>query len=65
MVLSAEDQKRISGSLHPVVWTIERKPNRRALATTIGARMSFEDPNVQRLYRNAVLWSLGYAIPKP
>ena len=65
MVLSAEDQKRISGSPHPVVWTIESKPNRRALATTIGARKSFEDPNVQRLYRNAVLWSLGYAIPKP
>ena len=64
MVLSAEDQKRISGSPHPVVWTIESKPNRRALATTIGARKSFEDPNVQRLYRNAVLWSLGYAIPK-
>ncbi|HAE18059.1 MAG TPA: hypothetical protein DCG41_02470 [Verrucomicrobiales bacterium] len=65
MVLSAEDQKRISGSPHPIVWTIESKPNRRALATTIGARKSFEDPNVQRLYRNAVLWSLGYAIPKP
>ena len=65
MVLSAEDQGRLSGSPHPIVWTIESKQNRRALATTIGARKSFEDPNVQRLYRNAVLWCLGRAVPEP
>lgn len=65
MVLSAEDQRRIIGSPHPIVWTIESNPNRRALVTTIGARKSFEDPNVQRLYRNAVLWSLGHVVPKP
>ena len=65
MVLSAEDQGRLSGSPHPLVWTIDSKQNRRALATTIGARKSFEDPNVQRLYRNAVLWCLGRAVPEP
>jgi len=65
MVLSAEDQGRLSGSPHPIVWTIESKQNRRALATTIGARKSFENPNVQRLYRNAVLWCLGRAVPEP
>jgi len=65
MVLSAEDQGRLSGSPHPIVWTIESKQKRRALATTIGARKSFEDPNVQRLYRNAVLWCLGRAVPEP
>jgi glucose/arabinose dehydrogenase/azurin len=65
MVLSVEDQGRLSGSPHPIVWTIESKQNRRALATTIGARKSFEDPNVQRLYRNAVLWCLGRAVPEP
>ena len=65
MVLSAEDQRRIIGSPHPIVWTIESNPNRRALVTTIGARKSFEEPNVQRLYRNAVLWSLGHVVPKP
>jgi glucose/arabinose dehydrogenase/azurin len=64
MVLSAEDQGRLSGSPHPIVWTIESKQNRRALATTIGSRKSFEDPNVQRLYRNAVLWCLGRAVPE-
>lgn len=65
MVLSVEDQGRLSGSPHPIVWTIESKQNRRALATTIGARKSFEDPNVQQLYRNAVLWCLGRAVPEP
>ena len=65
MVLSAEDQGRLSGSPHPLVWTIDSKQNRRALATTIGARKSFEDPNVQRLYHNAVLWCLGRAVPEP
>ena len=65
MVLSAEDQGRLSGSPHPIVWTIESKQNRRALATTIGARKSFENSNVQRLYRNAVLWCLGRAVPEP
>ena len=63
MVLSAEDQRRLSGSPHPIVWTIENKQKRRALATTIGARKSFEDLNVQRLYRNAVLWCLERAVP--
>ena len=63
MVLSAEDQGRLRGSPHPIVWTIENKQNRRALATTIGARKSFEDPNVQRLYINAVLWCLGRGEP--
>ncbi len=64
MVLSAQDQGRLSGSPHPLVWTIDSIPNRRALVTTIGARKSFEDPNVQRLYRNAVLWCLGRTVPK-
>ena len=63
MVLSAEDQGRLRGSPNPIVWTIENKQNRRALATTIGARKSFEDPNVQRLYINAVLWCLGRGEP--
>ena len=44
MVLSAEDQGRLSGSPHPIVWAIESEQNRRALATTIGARKSFENP---------------------
>ena len=65
MVLSAEDQARLIGSPHPIVWTIENKKNRRALVTTIGARKSFEDPNVQRLYKNSVLWCLENAIPTP
>ena len=65
MVLSAEDQERLAGSPHPLVWTIDNKPGRRALASTIGARRSFEDPNVQRIYRNAVLWCLGRPVPGP
>lgn len=63
MVLSAKDQVRLSGSPHPVVWTIDSKLKRRALVTTIGARKSFEDPNVQTLYRNAVLWCLSLPVP--
>ena len=65
MVLSAEDQARLIGSPHPIVWTIENKENRRALVTTIGARKSFEDPNVQKLYKNSVLWCLGYNLQAP
>jgi len=65
MVLSKEDQERLSGSPHPTIWTIENKRDRRALVTTIGARKSFEDPNVQRLYLNSVLWCLGQTIPAP
>ncbi len=57
-VLSAKDENRLRGSPHPLVWTIDKNPNRRALVTTIGARKSFENPNVQRLYHNAVLWCL-------
>ena len=64
MVLSAEDQERLNGSPHPLVWTVDNIQNRRALVTTIGARKSFSDPNVQRLYRNAVLWCLGRTVPK-
>ena len=64
-VLSNEDQQRLAGSPHPLVWTIDNKPERRALASTIGARRSFEDPNVQRIYRNAVLWCLGRPVPGP
>ena len=47
MVLSTEDQGRLIGSPHPIVWTIKSKESRRAVATTIGARKSFENPNVQ------------------
>jgi len=65
MVLSAEDQERLAGSPHPLVWTIDTKPGRRALVTTIGARGSFADHNVQRLYQNAVLWCLGRPVPGP
>ena len=63
MVLSTEDQGRLIGSPHPIVWTIKSKESRRAVATTIGARKSFENPNVQRIYRNAVLWCLGLTVP--
>jgi len=65
MVLSTKDQARLIGSPHPIVWTIENKKNRRALVTTIGARKSFEDANVQQLYKNSVLWCLGYSVPAP
>jgi putative heme-binding domain-containing protein len=42
------------------VWTVDNmKDSRRALVSTVGARGSWVDPNVQRLYRNAVLWCLG------
>lgn len=58
-VLSDQDQSRLIGTPHPLVWTIEnRKEDRRALVSTIGARKSFDNPNVRRLYRNAVLWCL-------
>ncbi len=65
VVLSSEDQQRLTGSPHPLVWTIDNKPGRRALVTTIGARGSFEDRNVQRLYENAVLWCLGRPVRGP
>lgn len=63
MVLSPKDQERLNGSPHPLVWTVDTIKERRALVTTIGARKSFEDPNVRRLYRNAVLWCLGQPVP--
>jgi len=58
-VLSKKDEARLDGSPHPVVWTVDTKEDRRAIVTTVGARKSFADPNVQRLYLNAVLWCLG------
>ncbi|MEM7383725.1 MAG: PVC-type heme-binding CxxCH protein [Verrucomicrobiota bacterium] len=64
MVLSAKDDKRLRGSPHPLVWTVNNKEGRRAVVTTIGARKSFEDENVRRLYRNAVLWCLERKVPK-
>jgi putative heme-binding domain-containing protein len=58
-VLSDQDESRLIGSPHPLVWTIDNnQENRRALASTIGARKSFDNPNVRRLYLNAVLWCL-------
>lgn len=59
-VLSEEDKTRLDGSPHPVVWTVDnKKETRRALVSTVGAKGSWADPNVQRLYLNAVLWCLG------
>lgn len=59
-VLTAKDETRLRGSPHPLVWTIDNNANRRALVTTIGARKSFEDPNVEKLYQNAILWCLDH-----
>lgn len=59
-VLSDKEQGRVIGSPHPVVWTVGSPDGEeRSLVSTIGARKSFDDPNVQRLYLNAVLWCLG------
>ncbi len=64
-VLSSEDQPRVMGSPHPIVWTVDNSKNdRRALVATIGAKGSFDDPNVQRLYRNAILWCLGRSVSR-
>ena len=64
-VLSTDDESRLIGSPHPVVWTIENKKDRRALVTTIGARKSFDNANVQRLFKNSVLWCLGHTVTSP
>ncbi|MEM1083820.1 MAG: hypothetical protein AAGI48_06825 [Verrucomicrobiota bacterium] len=58
-VLSEKDETRVIGTPHPVVWTVE-DPNteERSLVSTVGARKSFDDPNVRRLFHNAVLWCL-------
>ena len=64
-VLSTDDESRLIGSPHPVVWTIENKKDRRALVTTIGARKSFNNANVQRLFKNSVLWCLGHTVTSP
>jgi len=59
-VLSKENEGRVIGSPHPVVWTVDGQDGReRSLVSTIGARKSFDDPNVQRLFLNAVYWALG------
>jgi len=63
-VLTAKDENRLRGSPHPLVWTVDNNPSRRALVTTIGARKSFGNPNVQQLYQNAILWCLGRAEKK-
>lgn len=59
-VLSERDEARVIGTPHPVVWTVDSPDGKeRSLVSTIGARKSFSDPNVQRLYLNAVKWCLG------
>lgn len=63
-MLSGDDQARLIGSPHSVLWTIDNVKERRAFVTTIGARKSFENPNVQRLYHNAIHWCLGRDVPE-
>lgn len=63
-VISDGDRGRVTGSPHPVVYTIDNKEGRRALYSTIGARGSFKDTNVQRLFANAILWCLERPVPE-
>ena len=59
-ILSDQDNRRLTGTPHPVLYTIDNQPGRRALYTSIGARGSFANPNVQKLYQNAILWCLEF-----
>ncbi|MDQ8190270.1 ThuA domain-containing protein [Roseibacillus persicicus] len=55
--ISEGDASRITGTPHPVAWTIENEG--RGFVSTIGARESFANPSVVRLYLNAAFWCLG------
>ncbi|MBK1833251.1 ThuA domain-containing protein [Roseibacillus ishigakijimensis] len=57
-ILAEKDATRLIGSPHPVVWTIADFPGR-GLVSTIGARKSFDDPSVTRLFLNGAFWCLG------
>jgi len=65
-ILSEKDEGRVIGTPHPVVWTVDGEDDKeRSLVSTIGARKSFDDPNVQRLYLNAVMGSLRLEADTP